>query len=256
VLDMQILNKNEPRGKFDFNRVIELIDGAEASAELDFDSPDMDEMFFSQDHQKFHPFPDWWLKSFPSVYEHQWALDYLNTRDPSEAVVDFFDLRADTVQKRICVPVRDFSGELMGLHGRAINPEDALRYRMYTQQKKNNPLIWLGEHYVDLDQPVVVVEGMFDVFSVFRVYPNVVSPLFASPSFEKLKRMADAPKIITLLDHGKGGDAGRKRYHEFTHGEAEHVLPPLEEDDAGSMTIPELIEVLGPHVDLRSEPLD
>ena len=139
------------------------------------------------------------------VADYAPAMDYLATRPVSPALAAALDLRADTAEGRVCFPVRDFQGVLRGLHGRAIAGGTSPRYRMYSQAGRNNPLIWLGEHWVDRTRPVVVVEGPFDLASVYRVYRNVASPLFANPPAEKILRMADALEQITFLDQRQGG---------------------------------------------------
>ena len=72
------------------------------------------------------------------------------------------DLRYDPIERRVCFPIRDFTGALVGLHGRAIDKDTTLKYRMYTVYKQKNPMIWYGEHWVDFDKPVLLVESVFD----------------------------------------------------------------------------------------------
>ncbi|MBY0560031.1 MAG: hypothetical protein K2Q04_09285 [Hyphomicrobium sp.] len=158
------------------------------------------------------------------------------------AIADALDLRIDTYQKRVCFPIRDFKGRLVGFHGRAVEKGVEPRYRMYLQGGHNNPIYWLGEHWVDLDKPLVVVEGPFDVASVRRVYKNVASPLFSNPSFEKLRRMASCLEWITFYDRGTGGDAGRAKVSACLHQDhvVQHVLPPEGRKDPGEMTLTEL----------------
>jgi hypothetical protein len=97
----------------------------------------------------------------------------------------------------------------------------------------------------------VVVEGPFDLASVFRVYRNVVSPLFVNPSIAKLLRMADALEWFTLFDRGVGGDAGRAKIDKVLSSHMIHHLQPLPGvKDPGAMSVDHLVEVLGPHVAL------
>ena len=140
-----------------------------------------------------------------------WARAYLKARHVSKALSALLDVRCDPSQRRICFPVRDFEGVMRGMHGRATDPEMEPRYRAYRHAGKMNPIVWLGEDWVDRNRPIVVVEGPFDLMSVKRVYANVVTPLFATPSYEKLMRMADALEWITFFDRGAGGDNGRAR---------------------------------------------
>jgi DNA primase len=197
-------------------------------------------------------FPDWWLESFAPAYDMPWARAYLDSRDVPASVVKALDLRADSEERRICFPVRDFANRLMGLHGRAVDTGAPLRYRMYTYAKKNNPMIWLGESWIDPSKPIVVVEGPFDLASVYRVYHNVTSPLYATPSADKIRRMADCMEWITFFDRGKGGDAGREKIAKVLHKQhvLTHLQPPGSKKDPGVCTLEELTALLKPLVKL------
>jgi hypothetical protein len=207
--EMHYLNTKEMHVDPPWAQLRAMVDASEAAVSLSFDHPTMEELLVSP--KGVHVFPTWWLESFPPVWDMKPAMHYLVSRGVDLKTIAFLDLRYDSQQKRICFPVRDFNGDLVGLHGRAIMEDTEPRYRMYTQAKQNNPICWLGESWVDLNRPILVVEGPFDVASCLRVYPNTVSPLFASPGHAKVRRMADALEWVTLLDAGKGGDAGRKK---------------------------------------------
>jgi hypothetical protein len=252
VIEMHGLNKVQPRIEAKWSEAKHLVEEAEAQSDLDFDYPDIEEMLFGP-KAKTPEFPQWWLDSFPKAKAIGWASDYLKARDVPEWIWDALDLRADTEEQRVCFPVRDFNATLRGLHGRAISKETEPRYRMYPFAKKTNPNIWLGESWVDLARPIVVVEGPFDLTSVLRVYDNVVSPLFANPSLAKIKRMADCLEWVTLFDHGTGGDKGRQRVSQALSRDhvLHHLKPPKNRKDPGECTAPELAEILGDVVQLK-----
>ena len=192
LVTMRYHQKTDPQVTVKWSEANALVEEAESEVELNLDSPDIEEVLFGNKKESLHIFPDWWLDSFPPALEIDWAEEYLSQREITIDVILQLDVRADTKRRRVCFPVRDFTGKLVGLHGRAVDKAAEPRYRMYTQAKRNNPIIWLGESWVDLSKPIVVVEGPFDLASVKRVYSNVVSPLFVNPSEAKLKRMADA----------------------------------------------------------------
>lgn len=245
VYDMKLQNKAKPRlDDVDWQEVGKIVEKAKADFDIVLDSPDIEDMLFGTASGP-HVFPQWWLDSFPVWKDVDFAREYLSDRGVPDDVADFLDLRADTYENRLCFPVRDFKGQLVGLHGRAIESGVDPRYRMYQQAGENNPGYWLGEHWVDLDKPIVIVEGPFDVTSVMRVYRNVVSPLFANPNLVKLRRMAPALEWITLLDHGKGGDSGRAKISKaLTDDHVLHHLRPPEGEDPGSMTVNQIRETL------------
>gem|GEM_PF-1759917 len=258
VLDMRRLNKQSEQGSWPFGKALQLIAEAEESFDgLDLDTPDIEELLFGPNalgRTARHVFPEPWLESFPPWHSVAEASAYLASRGVSFASADMLQLRFDSSQRRICFPVRDFKQRLRGLHGRAIDAATAPRYRMYTWQGQNSPLIWLGESWVDLDRPIVVVEGPFDLLSVHRCYRNVVSPLFANPSLAKMRRMADALEWVTLFDRGKGGDLGRARVSRGMPGQlVQHLQPPAHRKDPGEMTLEEIKNLLGPAVELDKD---
>ncbi len=254
VLEMRQRNKTEHKMSVKWGDAMTLIDDADADEFMNLDSPDVEEMLFGSKTQQ-HEFPAWWLESFPPFQQVPFARDYLQQRGVSEEVATILDVRADTKQQRVCFPVRDFKGRLKGLHGRAIKDGVDPRYRMYLQAGRNNPIVWLGESWIDFEKPIVVVEGPMDVASVFRVYRNVTSPLFANPSTEKLIRMSDALEWITFLDRGKGGDAGRAKIKKILHKDhvVRHLEPPEGRKDPGVCSVDEIRGLLAPYVNLDPE---
>lgn len=255
IMQMKMLNTADFRKLYPFGEGMQLIAEAESEIDLDLDTPTIEDILFGQ-KKGHHIFPDWWLDTFHTVFDYPDAMEYLKTGrnkcDPvPDAVIKAMDMRYDPTQRRICFPVRDFKHQLVGLHGRAIDKSTKPRYRMYTYQKKNNPIVWLGEDWVDLDRPILMVEGPFDLASVKRVYRNAVSPLFASPSFEKLRRMSDATVWFTFLDYGTGGDVGRQRVTEALTGNlVEHIIPPKGIKDPGECSLQQLVDILSPHLQL------
>lgn len=251
VYTIRHLNKTDPQIEVSWPHVMQIVDQFEDDFDLNLDSPDIEEVLFGA-KKGVQEYPDWWLASFPKVADTMPGQAYCKARKLREPVWDALDLRFDPKENRVCFPVRSFEGKLVGLHGRAIDPDTQPRYRMYTYKGVNNPLFWLGESWVDLSKPIVVVEGPFDLASVIQVYPNVVSPLFANPSIEKLKRMADALEWVTFLDRGTGGDTGRKKIEAVLGADhmVTHVLPPENRKDPGECSVDELKDILGGVVSL------
>lgn len=240
LVTLRLRHRAKPGPKaYDFKSAQALLDAHEGDFVLDFDGPDIEYDLFHGKQETIHVFSEEWLETFPSALDTPFARDYLADRNVPPYIAEALDLRADTFQKRICFPVRDFQGVLGGLHGRAVSPKVEPRYRMYlSPEGHNNPILWLGEEWVDLTRPIVVVEGPFDLASVARVYPNVVSPLFASPSVLKIKRMAGALEWYTLLDRGKGGDLGRAKIGQALREDhvLTHLYPPEGYKDPGEMS--------------------
>jgi hypothetical protein len=252
-LVMELRRLNKQTGQIQgarFGEAMELIETAENNVELDFGGPDIVESLFApKTGDDNHIFPEDWLQSFAPANGVKWAREYLASRDVSFQMALTLDLRADFKRRRVCCPIRDFKGRLRGLHGRAVDADAALRYYMYRHQSRKNPIVWLGESWVDVSKPIVVVEGFFDVASVRRIYRNVVSPLYATPGKAKILRMSDAMSWVTLLDPGKGGNAGREMINQALLG---HDITHLQTTakDPGASSRFELIELLEQYVEL------
>jgi 5S rRNA maturation endonuclease (ribonuclease M5) len=247
-------NKQSPALDIDWAEYSALLDELSVSEFVDLTAWGSVEDVYANKVQS-REFPQWWLDSFPAWSEVPFARDYLKKRGVTDTVAALLDIRADTHQRRVCFPVRDFNGRLMGLHGRAVDPGVEPRYRMYLQGGKNNPIVWLGESWVHTHKPVVVVEGPMDLASVMRVYRNVVSPLFASPGAEKIKRMLLATEMVIFFDRGKGGDAGRAAFKKTLSKSNVLTFPevPPHRKDPGEMTVDELKEALAPYVTFDQE---
>jgi 5S rRNA maturation endonuclease (ribonuclease M5) len=250
VMEVRQHNKASPIDTFSFGEALQLIAIAEEEMP-DFDAPGIEDVLLGG-QGGLHEYPKWWLESFPTWYEVPFSKTYLSQRAVPEVVSNALDIRADPNQKRVCFPVRDFQGILRGLQGRACLEATEPRYRMYVQAGKKNPIVWLGEAWVNPEKPIVVVEGPFDLARVYQVYRNVVSPLYSNPNAQKIKRMSDAFEWITLLDRGTGGDTGRQKIDDElgkTHI-VTHLLPDEGCKDPADMPVHNVAALLDPYVKL------
>lgn len=223
-------------------------------ADLDFDMGSIPDWEESPIKKNEIVFPESWLASFKRLEMFPVALQYVKKRGLSMAMIKALDLRFDPVQKRVGFPFRNFKGQLMGIQGRSIEliPHNDLRYFQYGYQQHRNMHAWMGEDKLDLDRPVVVLEGPFDYASVFRVYPNVAASFTSGLSNEKVRRLSDACEIITFYDYGKGGDAARKKIREVLKGmPIIDIIPTEEQDDAGAMDEEDVAQYLQEHVTLQ-----
>lgn len=184
------------------------------------------------------PFDEDWLDSFAPILKSKVAVDYLKTRKQQypDELYERYGVVYDSGQGRICFPTRSFDGTLYGLHGRAIDSKNPLRYFAYGWYGKRNPQVWMGESLVDLDKPLVLTEGMFDMMSIARVYPNVLASRSSEIHKDMWKRIAAASMIVTFYDNGQGGDVARKKIeHKCKQASVLHIIPSEDEDDAGDM---------------------
>lgn len=198
------------------------------------------------------PFPEWWLDSFKPVCKFPEAVGYLASRGVSPSMSSFLDVRYDPSRRRVGFPFRSFSGEIMGMQGRAIDEDNELRYFQYGFKEHRNGSVWMGEDRVDLDRPVVLCEGPLDMTSILRAYDNVLASFTSGLSLEKLRRIQDACEIVTFYDFGKGGSAARARIAEFFGCiPVSHIIPTESQDDAGNMGFEAVVSALEDKVPVK-----
>lgn len=195
------------------------------------------------------PWPESALSGYMLAWKVPMAMEYLKFRNVSQKTAIILDVRWDLARRTVCFPVRNWRGQLVGMRGRYILEGDGARYHDYGFNGRRNKLPWYGEHTVDLDRTVLMVESVFDYASVFRVYRNVLAPLTVGLGREKLKRVRNVLEIVTLFDNGKGGDKGRDKVSEgLSESIITHVLPPAHADDPGDMTKKELRKALKKYI--------
>lgn len=203
--------------------------------------------FKKSDHHELIKFDMDWYKSFSPVLSSKEAREYLCSRKQQYPLELYhkYGVVYDTQQKRICFPTIGFDGNLYGLHGRSVVAGNPLRYFAYGWHGKRNPQVWMGEQFVDIDKPVVLTEGMFDMMSIARVYQNVLASRSSEIHREMYDRIAGASTIVTFYDNGTGGDVARKKIErKFTNAFVIHCIPSEEEDDAGDMSEESIRELL------------
>lgn len=197
--------------------------------------------------EEYVVFPERWLETFMPALQSPRASRYLSKRGLSQEIVQALDLRYDTELNAVCFPIRDFDKRLCGLRGRRIAPaDDEPRYHMYGNHKgQRNTLVWYGESWIDFDQPLVLVESVFDLASVYRVYRNVAAPLSVSFSEPRAKRLKQATEIITLFDSDKAGDKARERISKYLpRTRCRHVHLPEGVKDPGELNVDDIRTLL------------
>lgn len=163
-----------------------------------------------EDYDEIIEWPEWYLASMHRCYDHK----YLAKRDGGPVplgVAKLMDFRYDERRKRIGVPVRDFDGRLMGFHARDVTGKSDIKYLAYKYNGHYNRPIWLGEHWVDWNRPLLVVESVFDMARALQCYRNVVCPLYAAPPRSKVQRLSPAIRVVSLFDSDKAGQGGLSR---------------------------------------------
>lgn len=232
VMELQYLNSNNPSGiPVDFKQCWAIVSEEESELETPIFNPVDYETIPKEETTVF--FPELWLGSFLSIKEH-W---YFSSRQVSKALVTKYRFVYDVTDMRVCFPLRDAQGDLIGLQGRSVKKSPDLRYRYYQYQGKSNSSIMGAENSIDLDLPLVICEGVFDLLRIASVYQNVCFSLTSALSNKKLQRLEDAEQVISFFDWGTGGDFARKKVkHFFGKSLIEHVIPDARVGDPGNMS--------------------
>lgn len=236
---IETLNKFAGDDAYDYPALLELVSQEEEEG-LQLEGFDEDE-----EVKDNVPFSEEWLDQFLPIYNHP----YIMERGISPKVAKELDIRFCHKYGRIGFPVRDFAGNLCGFQARDITGTFQVKYVHF--RPKDHPYnmnVWMGEHLIDLDKDIVLVEGPFDYAKIFSVYPNVLCSMGANITTQKLKRLNYGNgKIVTFYDNDKAGDMARRHLQDFYKDRILcHIFPP-DDSDPGSMEAPEIKELLMKH---------
>jgi len=253
LYELRDTNKASPSGKvYDFGKAMGILNANPADLVEKVDS--LDELAFNA--KPTFVYPEDWLAEFEPAYSGDQVHPYLVSRQMPYEVARDLDIRYDNVASRVCFPIRDYNGQLRGLHGRSVWPHVELKYLMYTiadperpGQKHCNPDVWLGEAWVDPEQPVVIAESVFDLARVYQVYRNVMCPLMASLNEAKMKRLLGISRLVTMFDADNAGKIARdKLRNRFPAIEMHNVVLPAGFKDPGSMAVEDVAALLDQYV--------
>ncbi len=244
VFEVRDHYKQKKNVKYQIAKALEIL-VADDDEELDIDVPDYDEPV--DDPEVVIHWPEFYLDSFKSVFAFEPAVKYLETRQINGATARFLDLRFDTNRQRVCFPIRDWEGRLTGLHGRTIT-DHPMPYYQYGFESRRNKMPWLGESWVDLDKTIVLVESVFDLAAVCRVYTNVMCPLSSGFNDNKVRRIDDGIQYVTFFDHGTGGNHARDRIDKVMQAPHVHVVPTKKNGDPGNMSGGQIMTALQMHI--------
>lgn len=191
--------------------------------------------------QDFHPWPEEFLKQFSPVISSYDALKYLQNRGLDASTIKALGIVFDKRQRRVCFPYRDNNGILAGVVGRAIDSDNPLRYRAYKYNDTTNPHIWINQNNVDPNKPLVIVESVFDMASVHRVYQNVICSRCATIPESMLHSLPEATAFITVYDNDAAGDCAREWFKKKVPSYKLIQLKPSNgKKDPGEMTLHEI----------------
>lgn len=184
---------------------------------------DPDEYTEDEKVKGFVEFPDFWLKGFPSALACPEAMAYLKGRNVPDKVILDFDLRFDHARRAVGFPYYDeMHKKLAGMRARMIDPSSEKKHHDYLYNSVNNThTTWFRESKLDVEKPVVVVEGQFDCARVYQAYRNVTAILTAFPTKRKLEHLLQFDRIVWFSDNDTAGLKSSKDafdYYRANHG--------------------------------------
>jgi hypothetical protein len=189
--------------------------------------PEFGEFSTPEDSWKFTPWPESWLEQFLPIYPHvPPAVQYMLGRGVLEIQMLDYDLRWDAYREMVIFPLRDAYGVLAGGRGRAIDDSKSGgdKHHDYSHNgvPKNIKGVWYGEQALQLEGPVIVVEGQIDLLKVRRCWPKSVANFTAKPTQEKVLKLAFSQHVVLIPDNDKTGEQSIAKYAEML---AVHDVP-------------------------------
>lgn len=147
----------------------------------------------------------------------------------NKEVLKYFEVGYDEINTRITYPLRDLYGKLLGISGRALDPDDSPRYKIYTQEDFNRlpgdkiqaqqvskrNILWNAHHvypiaYFDKRPYTVIVEGFKACMWLHQAgITNVMAALGSHLSWEQqwiLSRIGGTTYL--MFDNDEAGIRG------------------------------------------------
>lgn len=212
-LEMYVSKNKNHAHRYDFVTARKFLE----DEDVELPMPEFSE-FGNQDAQTFYEWPNYFIESFGSCLYSKPAMDYLASRDVTMEQVERHNLRYDVTRKMIVAPYRNVYGLLAGARGRTIQEgmKGISKHYDYTFNGANNAaLTWFNEPALDTNEPIIIVEGQFDLFRVERVYPHVVANLTSKPVPYKVKKLQQCSGVLLMLDNDSTADIAIKKYAEY-----------------------------------------
>lgn len=210
LIDLAGLREHDP----ELGHWYDLKTANKLAEKYEIDTVDTDEIpdyeYKGRDKEKQVIFPHDWLMSFPGVLKFTAAKEYLRERKVKFSDAQKLRMRFDPSRKMVCLPIMGDKG-CIGMVGRSIvdNVSGGLKHHDYSYFGRRNGNAIMNEGCIDWDEPVIVVEGMFDFLRVYSLYENVLGLKGVSLNSKRLKKLGRAMELYTFLDSDDAGSAAR-----------------------------------------------
>lgn len=127
---------------------------------------------------------------------------YAEERGMTKEQIFKWEIGYDPKENRMIIPVRDMHKKLLGVSGRALDPEKKPKYKHYTGLSKE--LVLYGERFINIRNPkCYIVEGFFDVFNLEKQgLENVFATMGTSLSEYQINKLLRFFKEIVFIPDG------------------------------------------------------
>lgn len=156
--------------------------------------------------------------------------DYIIRKVKDVNAINKFNIKYDYKNKKIVLPIYDFSGDLVGCSCRVYPPNaivNGYKYLYYKYDINNNKFVisnkegligfdknkyLYGEWLVDINKDIYVVEGQFDCIAMHSYGYNTVATFGVNVSDKQIVKILSylwrGHKIYILFDNDKAGKLG------------------------------------------------
>ncbi|MCH7574818.1 MAG: toprim domain-containing protein [Candidatus Marinimicrobia bacterium] len=177
-------------------------------------------------------------------YEHP----YLKSRNIDLGTAKYFGVGhcdRGIMAGRIAIPIHDDRGKLVAYAGRAIDDEQP-KYRFPRGFSKNKVVYNLNRVRASSAREIVVVEGFFDVMTLYRSGIESVGLMGSSLSKDQRDQLLSLEQRLTLcLDGDNAGRRGMAKALEMLRGgrpmKAVYLPEGLQPEDFGSNYLREIL---------------
>lgn len=184
---------------------------------------------------------------------HPTSRAYLTSRKLTKSEVEFWDLQysdGGPFKNRIIIPVYDDAGKLVCYQGRSVDDQEP-RYR--TTGPKSLYKSWDSELASNIEA-IVLVEGPFDLYSMYRAWPYSIATLgtmLSDPQLKDLRgviKRTTPSKVIVWFDREATQEAFDLQLKLQPYVNTS-VMIDLVHKDPGSMLTEEINELLNPYLE-------
>lgn len=152
--------------------------------------------------------PDWTLNKFSTNY------NYMYHRGFSDDTLRHFEVVYDESTNYQGIPIRNESGELIGISGRNTLDDDRPRYHPIIRYQK--ALVVFNLHRIHKNRPVIVTEGEINCMAMYQHgYTNSIALLGAGVAQGQIDilRNSQIKELVIFFDSDDAGQKGARKLY-------------------------------------------